>query len=181
MINHFFKMYSNSIIQLRLKVKNLKKIDFDESYTIRYIDKSNYKENIESLIKVSTLMKQDFDWEGTPNEEDIHKRFKSNSKCLVSYYDGKIVGWIWGNDNFTPKWVDIIQELNENEIYIGGSYLSKKVNRPKESGQVFYNIWFDYFLTNFNKQYAYSYVDFWNTHSLNLAYNIGMVEYNFIK
>lgn len=174
-------MSSETIVQLRLSIDNIKKPIYNKNYSFILVDNTNYENHIDELIHVSHLMKQDFDWEGTPNEENIHKRLKSNSKCLLSYYDSKLVGWIWGNDNFTPKWVDIIQELNENEIYIGGSYLSKKVNRPKESGQVFYNIWFDYFLTNFNKQYAYSYVDFWNTHSLNLAHNIGMKEYNFIK
>ena len=174
-------MNIQGVVQLRLSKENIKRFTLNQNYNFTLIDNTNYKNHLSDLMYVSYLMKQDFDWEGTPNEEDIHKRFEKDSNCLLSYYNNKIVGWIWGNDNFTPHWVENMQQLNKNEIYVGGAFLSKKVDRPKESGQVFYSIWFDYFLTNFNKQFAYSYIDDWNNHSLNLAYNIGMKEYDFIK
>jgi hypothetical protein len=174
-------MNIQGVVQLRLSKENIKRFTLNQNYNFTLIDNTNYKNHLSDLMYVSYLMKQDFDWDGTPNEVDINHRFENNSKCLLSYYNNKVVGWIWENDNFTPYWKENIQTLNKNEIYVGGAFLSKKVDRPKESGQVFYSIWFDYFLTNFNKQFAYSYVDKWNTHSLQLAYNIGMKEYDFIK
>lgn len=169
------------IVQLKLKVNKLKKVDFDEKYSIRLIDKSNYEKNIDDLLTVSKLMKKDFDWEGIPNKETLHKRFQSNSMCLLSYYKNTLIGWIWSNENYTPTWEESIMNLNNNEIYVGGAYLSKTIDRPKNSGQIFYSIWFDYFTNTINNDIAYSYVDEWNTHSLQLAYNIGMENYNFIK
>lgn len=174
-------MNIQGVVQIRLLKEHINRFTFNQNYTFTLVDSQNYKKYLSELICVSDLMKEDFDWDGTPNEDDIHKRFENNSKCLLSYYNNNIVGWIWGNDNFTPYWKETIQQLNKNEIYVGGAFLSKKVERPKESGQVFYSMWFDYFLTNFDKEYAYSYVDDWNTHSLDLAYNIGMKQYDFIK
>lgn len=174
-------MSIKGIVQLKLKSKKLKKVDFDETYSIRYIDKSNYKSNIKNLLRVSKLMKKDFDWEGIPDEKDLIKRFESNSVCLLSFYNHSVIGWIWANENYTPTWEESIQDLDEDEIYVGGSYLSKTEERPSGSGLAFYYIWFKYFLYALNKKKAYSYVDSWNTRSLELAYKIGMKEYNFIK
>lgn len=169
------------IVQLKLKVNKLKNIEFDEDYSIRFIDKSNYEKNIDDLLRVSKLMKKDFDWEGIPNKETLHKRFQSNSLCLLSYYNNTLIGWIWANENYTPTWEESIQDLEDDEIYVGGSYLSKTVKRPSGSGLSFYYIWFKYFLYALNKNKAYSYVDDWNARSLDLAYKIGMKDYNFIK
>ena len=167
--------------EIRLLRENLVKFDYNKSYSIIFLNKTNYKKYITELIYVSELMKKDFDWVGIPNEKVLHSRFNHNSYCLLSFYNGNIVGWVWGNNNLTPFWEKSKQELTDKEIYVGGAFLSKKVERPKESGQVFYSMWFDYFLTHFDKETAYSYIDDWNNHSLNLAYNIGMKEYNFIK
>lgn len=171
----------NGIVQLRIKIKKLKKVNFDETYAIQFIDKSNYKKHIKDLLYISKLMKLDFDWEGIPNEETLHRRFDKNSMCLLSFYNSKPIGWIWANKNYTPLWEESIQNLNSDEIYVGGSYLSKTVDRPSGSGLSFYYIWFKYFLHALNNKSAYSYVDKWNTRSLDLAYKIGMKEYNFIK
>lgn len=175
-------MISKGIVQIRLQKQKLQKYSFEDNYSIILLDKSNYKDYISDLNYISSLMKKDFDWSGIPDEYDLHSRFYYNSYCLISFYNNNPIGWCWANKKVTPLWgEDSIMNLNDNEIYVGGAYLSKTVDRPKDSGQIFYSIWFDYFTNTMNNDIAYSYVDEWNTHSLQLAYNIGMEKYDFIK
>lgn len=174
-------MELNKVVELKLLKHNLITVDDSDDYSFAFIDISNYKQHITDLLYVSSLMKKDFDWGGIPDESSLIGRFESKSFCLLSYYKSKIIGWIWANNNYTPYWEDSVQKLNSNEIYVGGSYLSKTVERPSGSGLYFYSKWFEYFLTEMGNKVAYSYVDIWNTRSLELAFKIGMKEYNFIK
>lgn len=174
-------MISKDIVQIKLERKNLTKFSFSDDYKMVFVNKETYQDYLSELLNVSKLMKKDFDWEGIPDEKDLIKRFESNSVCLLSFYNHSVIGWIWANENYTPTWEESIQDLDEDEIYVGGSYLSKTEERPSGSGLAFYYIWFKYFLYALNKKKAYSYVDSWNTRSLELAYKIGMKEYNFIK
>jgi hypothetical protein len=173
-------MELNQVVQLRLSKNDLNEVDAQDIYSFVFLNKKNYKKYIKDLLLVSSLMETDFDWDGIPDEYDIHERFKNNSFCLLSSYKTNIIGWIWANKNVTPYWTRSVQSLKENEIYVGGSYLSKTVERPRGSGSYFYSVWFDYFLDKMNNQYTYSYVDNWNTRSLELAYKIGMKDYKFL-
>lgn len=174
-------MKGSDVVYLRLLRDSLRKFSFTKEYTFLFIDKSNYESYLLDLLYISKLMKLDFDWDGIPDEETLHKRFNNHSICLLSFYNNLSIGWIWGNKQVTPFWEDSIMNLNDGEIYVGGAYLSKTIDRPKNSGQVFYSIWFDYFINKMNNDVAYSYIDKWNSHSLKLAYNIGMEKYDFIK
>ena len=71
--------------------------------------------------------------------------------------------------------------LNENEIYGGGAFLSKKVNRPANSGLIFYNLTFDYWLNEMDNECIYQYSDDWNRVSSILSYKNGFEQFNFIK
>lgn len=174
-------MITKGIVQLRLQKQKLQKYSFEDNYFTTFLSKLNYKDWISELNYISSLMRKDFDWDGIPDEATLHSRFYYDSYCLLSFYNDNPIGWIWANKKVTPLWEDSIMNLGESEIYVGGAYLSKTLDRPKDSGQVFYSIWFDYFTNTINNDTAYSYVDEWNVHSLKLAYNIGMERYNFIK
>jgi hypothetical protein len=170
-----------SIVQLRLLRKNFKKIDFDESYSIEFVDNSTYEKHISDLLYISDLMKRDLEWEGIPNETDIQKRFENNSHCLLWKYDKQPIGWAWSNYNVSFDWKTITQKLNKGEIYGGGAFLSKSVKRPSNSGLVFYNLTFEYWLEEMNNNVIYQYSDDWNRVSSILSYKNGFEKYNFIK
>lgn len=174
-------MITKKIVQIRLQKQKLQKYSFEDNYSVILLDKSNYNDYISELNYISSLMRKDFNWNGIPDESTIHNRFYHNSCCLLSFYNNSPIGWCWANKKVTPLWEESIMNLNNNEIYVGGAYLSKTIDRPKNSGQIFYSIWFDYFTNKIENDTAYSYVDEWNTHSLQLAYNIGMEKYDFIK
>ena len=171
----------SKITQLRLLKDKFKKIPFVENYSIQLVNTPNYTNYLTNLIDISELMKSDFDWIGIPDESTLHRRFKHNSQCLLWIYNSTPIGWAWSNYNVTPYWEESIQELNENEIYGGGAFLSKKVDRPPNSGLIFYNLTFDYWLNKMGNDCIYQYSDDWNRVSSMLSYKNGFEKFNFIK
>lgn len=169
------------IVQLRLLKQDFKKLYFSENYSLKFLDKNNYKNYINDLLYVSSLMKQDFEWIGIPNESTLHRRFIHNSHCLLSYFNNQLIGWVWSNYNVTPLWEESIQELSDGEIYGGGAFLSRKIKRPPNSGVVFYNMWFEYWLNEMNNNVIYQYSDDWNRASSIMSYKSGFKKFNFIK
>lgn len=174
-------MNLDKIIQLKLDKNDFKKMSFSENYKVKFFDKSNYLENLSDFNYISSLMKKDFDWSGIPTEETIHKRFECNSHCLFWIYDNDQIGWAWSNYNVTPLWEESIQNLNDGEIYGGGAFLSRKVNRPPNSGLIFYNLTFDYWLDKMNNHTIFQYSDDWNRTSSIMSYKNGFKKFNFIK
>ena len=77
--------------------------------------------------------------------------------------------------------IESIQELSEGEIYGGGAFLSRKVERPPNSGLIFYNLTFDYWLNEMNNDCILQYSDNWNRVSSIMSYKNGFKNYNFIK
>jgi hypothetical protein len=169
------------LIQLRLLKKDFRKISFNENYTTLFLDKNNYLEHLPEFNYISDLMKLDFDWDDIPNESDIHERFINNSHCLFWIYDNDPIGWAWSNYNVSFDWKTITQELKEGEIYGGGAFLSKTIKRPPNSGLIFYNLTFDYWLNEMNNNVIYQYSDNWNRVSSIMSYKNGFKKYNFIK
>ena len=169
------------IVQLRLLKSNFKKIDFTENYQVKFFDKSNYLDHLPDFNYISSLMRKDFDWDGIPTESDIHQRFKNNSHCLFWIYDNDPIGWAWSNYNISPDWKTITQELEDGEIYGGGAYLSKTIKRPPNSGLIFYNLTFEYWLEEMNNDVIYQYSDDWNRVSSIMSYKSGFEKYKFLK
>ena len=77
----------------------------------------------------------------------------------------------WSNYNITPLWEESIQELKEGEIY-GGGYLIKIKNT--NSGLIFYNLTFDYWLNEMNNDCILQYSDDWNRVSSIMSYKNGL-------
>lgn len=174
-------MDKTSVVQLRLQKSKFKKIPRNERYSVLFLDKENYTQYLPELLNISTLMKQDFDWDGIPDETSLHRRFANNSHCLFWILDDSPIGWAWSNYNVSPNWETVIQELNDGEIYGGGAFLSRKIDRPADSGLIFYNMTFSYWLHEMNNEYIYQYSDDWNRVSAIMSYKNGFEKYNFLK
>ena len=174
-------MDKTKVTQLRLKKTDFKDMTYDNRYSVLFLDKDNYLEYLHELIHISSLMKLDFDWVGIPNETTLHRRFNHNSHCLFWIFEGDPIGWAWSNYNVTPMWEESIQELKKGEIYGGGAFLSRKINRPADSGLIFYNMTFSYWLNQIDNDYIYQYSDNWNRVSSIMSYKNGFKKYNFLK
>lgn len=171
----------NKIVQLRLLKKDFNKLVCDDMYSVLLVDKENYLDYMNELMEVSSLMHLDFEWDGIPNEETLHRRFKHNSHCLFWKLNNKPIGWAWSNYEVTPIWEESIQALNTKEIYGGGAFLSRKVDRPVNSGLIFYNLTFDYWLNEMGNDCIYQYSDEWNRVSSILSYKNGFTNFNFLE
>ena len=173
-------MDKTKIIQLRLLKSNFKRLDSDNNYSVFFLDYNNYLGYLLELNSISGLMNEDFDWVGIPNEKTLHKRFINNSHCLLWKYNDEPIGWAWSNYNITPYWEDSIQKLDKGEIYGGGAFLSKKVDRPADSGLMFYNLTFNYWLNILNNNCIYQYSDDWNRVSSIMSHKCGFEKFNFL-
>ena len=171
----------NKIVQLRLFKHDFKKILHNSDYSIKYVDYTSYETYLDKLLYISKLMHKDFEWDGIPTESNLHNRFKNNSKCFIYYYNNEPVGWTWFHSHVSIDWISTYQNLNSNELYVGGAYVSKTCNLPAISGFMFYNISFWEWLTKFNYNIIYLYSDSWNRASAQLCYKSGFTKYNFLN
>lgn len=174
-------MDKSKIVQLRLLKNDFTKFEFSEDYKVVPVDKSNYQDYLTEMVGISALMSLDFEWVGIPNEETIVRRFKSNSHCLLWKYNELNIGWAWSNSNVTPLWEEPIQKLKDDEIYGGGAFLSRKIERPPNSGVMFYNLTFDYWFNEMNNNSIFQYSDSWNRVSSFISYKNGFKRYNFLN
>lgn len=175
-------MDTNKIVQFRIKKENYNPPPYSDLYQYHTVDINNYKSNLDRLLNITKLIDIQIVWDGNPNtKEKLQKRFESNSVCQLWIYDGVDIGWYWYNDNFTYDWVNIIQTLNKNEHYVGGAFVSNRVNRPPNSSFIFYNFSFINAFNNLKKDTVYIYGDDWNRASNILMYKSGCEQYNFIK
>ena len=126
-------------------------------------------------------MQDDFKWEGIPDKDTLHSRFHYNSHCLLWCYNSNPIGWAWSNNNITPLWKESIQELQLDEIYGGGAFLSRRVDRPANSGLIFYNLTFEHWLYKMNNNCIFQYSDDWNRASSIISYKNGFKAYNFLN
>jgi len=173
-------MDPSKIVQLRLLKKDYKDIPFKEPYAVRFVDKHNYRDHLSRLLRVTEMMVTDIQWIGIPDEDTLHKRFDQNSHCLIWEYNNQPIGWAWSNYNITIDWQEIYRKLPKGQIYGGGAFLSRKIKRPPNSGLIFYNLTFDYWLNKMNNDCILQYSDDWNRVSSIMSYKCGFKKFNFL-
>ncbi len=170
---------TNEIIQFRLTKSDSIKLPEKNHYKLIHVDKLNYFQYINDINKVISLIKIDLpNWEYSPNYEDVIKRFKSNSICLLLYYQDNVIGWNWGNKNICLDWINIKQKLGVGEYYVGGAFVSKSINRPPNAGLYDYYMMTDYCLNFLNNNVVYWYSESWNKTSIKMSIKIGAKIFN---
>jgi len=171
----------NNIVQFRLLKSEFKKISINDSYKLIHLTEANYDEYLSELLYVVELLHIDLEWDGIPNKDEIIKRFQNKSECFLWLYDDVVVGWTWFNSNITIDWINLYQQLNPNELYVGGAFLSRKSKTPPIAGFKFYNYSFYTWLTDLKYHTIYLYSDSWNRASAQLCYKCGFTQYNFLN
>lgn len=175
-------MQLDKIIQIRLLKQNYNKFQRYSYYKLRYVDKNNYTNFISDLNQVVTYIhKQLTNWDSAPTIEDVLKRFESNSHCLLFYYKDLCIGWNWGNPNVTIDWINNIQNLEKNELYGGGCFVTNLIDRPSHAGLINYNMIFEYWIDKLGYDTIYGYVDDWNRVALRVNFQNGLTIHNFLK
>lgn len=170
------------IFQIRLIKADYRKFPQKEHFNMQYINLDNYRLFNREINNVLSYIKTDLpEWTEAPSYKDIIKRFKANSHCLLFYYNKECIGWNWGNKNVCFDWINIVQELPEGEIYGGGCFVSRSIERPANAGLYNYNMIFDYWINKMGYHTVYGYVDKWNKAALRVNFQNGLTVYNYLK
>ena len=171
----------SKIVQIRLLKENYKQLPVKEVFDMKYVDKKNYTEFNDQLVKVLGLLTSELpDWDNAPTYNDILDRFDADSHCLLFYYNNECIGWNWGNDNVCFDWINCIQTLPEGELYGGGCFVSRSVERPAYAGLYNYNMIFDFWINKLGYHTIYGYVDWWNKPAFRVNFQNGLTVYNYI-
>jgi hypothetical protein len=170
------------IVQFRLLKSEYTPPTYSDKYRYENIDIFEFKKDPQRLLNISEMIKNQIEWGGVPDTfEKLYKRFKSNSFCQIWIYDDTDIGWYWYNHNVSLDWLSIDKKLNPNEIYVGGAFVSNKVERPANSSFIFYNFSFINAFNELNKDTVYIYGDDWNRASNILMYKSGCKQFNYLK
>ena len=172
----------SNITQIRLLKQDYKQFPNKKHYNLKYVDKGNIDKYTNDLKRVVNLITEELtDWDQAPNYETVLRRFKADSHCLLFYYNNECIGWNWGNSNVCLDWETKIQDLLPGELYGGGCYVARNVNRPADAGLYNYNMIFKYWFNEMTYSTIYGYVDNWNKAALRVNYKNGLKDYNFLK
>lgn len=171
-----------SIVQIRLLKDDFKVYDKKSHFKLVYVDKENYPLYSKELQIIIDLIHKDLpDWKDAPRFGDVFKRFVSNSHCLLFYYKNKPIGWNWGNPNVCFDWINKEQDLLNGELYGGGCFVSRSVDRPSNAGLYNYNMIFDYWINKMGYHTIYGYVDSWNRVALRVNFQNGLKIFEYLK
>jgi len=156
--------------QLTLDRENYSQKFWNEDSSIRLVHVENYLLFKDDLKRVLSLLEEQLpDWDERPKDfNDIIKRFNSESKCFLFYYNNECIGWNWINEKVRFNWRTIDKDLPEGWIYAGGLYLSNKVDRPPYSAKTFQNIRSKYLFDNGYEKICV-YCDSWNTNAVRMC------------
>jgi len=173
---------STSTTQIRLLKENYKQFPYKAHYDMKYVDISNIDKYSNDLKIVVDLINEEItDWDDIPNYETVLRRFEANSHCLLFYYNSNCIGWNWGNDNVCIDWQTNIQDLPVGELYGGGCYVSRNVDRPADAGLYNYNKIFDYWINEMGYHTIYGYIDNWNKPAFRVNYRNGLTPFDYLK
>ena len=176
-------MNVNKIVQFRLYKNNLRPHKFDNRYWFNTLSTDNFSQNLNNIKKSIEYHHEDLQLEDTPTPEVVYERLEFGSQCHLWMYEEKCLGWHWTNTNcITVDWKSHYQDIEENELYIGGALVSRK-HKPDRgnSSMIFYRQGFEYSFDLKNTDTMYLYSDDWNRASAQLCYRNGFTNHTFIK
>ena len=67
------------------------------------------------------------------------------------------------------------------EMYWGGMVISKRIDKPKNSSNICFNMWCEYFFDELQIDVLYFYTDIWNLPALKMFEPFNIKHYNFIN
>ena len=170
-----------AIVQLRLLLEDLPKFSFNKDYWFDTIQLSSIEDYREKIDKVILHHHEDIDWDAIPVFDSVKKRIESGSSCHLWMYKDQALGWHWTNGTCVAKdWMSCHQTLGENEMYIGGAFLSRRYKPSATSSYYFYRQGFEYSFKYHQADTMYLYSDDWNRASAQLCYKCGFEEYEFL-
>jgi len=169
----------DSDYQVILYKENFKEFLYPSHYSMVNVDIKNYTNYKSELTEICNLVKNQLpDWESAPSYHDLEKRYNSNSKSVVFYYNQNPIGWGWYNSDVRINWIDLDKKLEENWVYGGGLFVSKLIERPKDAGMINYNKWLSYCINELGYDVFCGYCHSWNIPAMNVHLGNGLIIEN---
>ena len=169
-----------NILQFKMIKDMFTKIEHKNYYKLKYVDLNNYIDCVDDFKIIIDLLHKQLKWDGIPTLQQCYGRFRANSFCLLFYYNGNCIGWNWGNQNVTMDWINVDKKLTEYELYFGGCFVSRLVEKPSDAGSQNYNMCFDYCFNVLNAATMYGYCDKWNRAAIQINLSNGAKKYEFL-
>jgi hypothetical protein len=117
------------MISLKLEKDNFVDIDFQiDDLSLKKINKENYSE-IEKINMMELIEKfnQQYTWDNMFNINHVEERIYENQFLFILYFNEKPIGYNW------------YKKINDESMYLYNLYVTKIINRPKNSPKFFVN------------------------------------------
>jgi hypothetical protein len=139
---------------IKEKQLHIERLELDNILALEY-----FTPNIEFLID---SFNKEYRWDGMFDIEEIENRIKNHHTLFVLYYDTKPIGYVW------------FKEIDENTCFGYNLYVTKQIERPKDSPKWFYNKVSGIMLEKYNTINVE--IEDWNKVVFDLVENIGYKE-----
>lgn len=147
-MKHYQLNKENYIKEKELQVERL---ELDNILALKY-----FTPNIQFLIDSFNI---EYRWNGMFDIEEVENRIKNHHTLFVLYYDGNPIGYVW------------FKELDKDTCFGYNLYVTKQIERPKDSPKWFYNKVSGIMLEKYNTIYVE--IEDWNKVVFNLVEGIG--------
>ena len=101
------------------KKLHIERLELDNIITLEY-----FTPNIQFLID---SFNKEYQWDGMFDIEEVKNRIINGHILFILYYDNQPIGYVW------------FKELDKNTCFGYNLYVTKQIERPKDSPKWFYN------------------------------------------
>ena len=115
--------------------------------------------NIQFLID---SFNKEYQWDGMFDIDEVKNRIDNEHILFILYYDNQPIGYVW------------FKELDKNTCFGYNLYVTKQIERPKDSPKWFYNEVSGIMLEKYNTIKVE--IEDWNKVVFNLVESIGYTE-----
>lgn len=139
---------------IKEKELHIERLELDNIIALEY-----FTPNIQFLID---SFNKEYQWDGMFDINEVQHRIKSGHILFMLYYDNEPIGYVW------------FKELNETTCFGYNLYVTKQIERPKDSPKWFYNKVSGTMLEKYNTINVE--IEDWNKVVFDLVENIGYKE-----
>jgi hypothetical protein len=101
------------------KKLHIERLELDNIITLEY-----FTPNIQFLID---SFNKEYQWDGMFDIDEVKNRIDNGHILFILYYDNQPIGYVW------------FKKLNETTCFGYNLYVTKQIERPKDSPKWFYN------------------------------------------
>ena len=104
---------------IKEKQLHIERLELDNIIALEY-----FTPNIQFLID---SFNKEYQWDGMFDIKEVEHRIKSGHILFILYYDTNPIGYVW------------FREIDKDTCFGYNLYVTKKIERPKDSSKWFYN------------------------------------------